>query len=253
LIHFHIDYLHLPILRHLDVPTLTTMMHGRLDLPELQAVLQQFPSAPLASISNVQREPLSWANWMGTVYHGLPEDDLIFKSTAEDYFAFLGRICPEKGLDRAIEIARKTGIPLKIAAKVDSADRDYFQSVIKPLLRQPYLDFIGEIGQEEKSAFLGGARALLFPIDWPEPFGLVMIEALACGTPVIAFDHGSVREVIEDGRSGYIVNDLPSAIEAVQKIDRLDRTACRQSFLERFTSRRMAENYTTIYEKLTTS
>ncbi|HET9374213.1 MAG TPA: glycosyltransferase family 4 protein [Chthoniobacterales bacterium] len=251
LIHFHIDYLHLPILRQLAVPTLTTM-HGRLDLPELQAVLQQFPSAPLVSISNAQREPLGWANWMGTVYHGLPEDELIFRSNSEDYLAFLGRICPEKGLDRAIEIARKAGIPLKVAAKVDSADRDYFQSVIKPLLRQPYLDFIGEIGQEEKSAFLGGARALLFPIDWPEPFGLVMIEALACGTPVIAFDHGSVREIIEDGRSGYIVNDLPSAIEAVQKIDRLDRAACRQSFLERFTSRRMAENYTTLYEKLTT-
>jgi glycosyltransferase involved in cell wall biosynthesis len=248
--HFHIDYLHLPILRQLAVPALTTM-HGRLDLPELQAVFQQFPSAPVVSISNAQRRPMAWANWIGTVYHGLPENGLSFSPNPEGYLAFLGRICPEKGLDRAIEIARGAGLALKIAAKVDAVDRHYFESVIKPLLREPDVDFIGEIGQGEKSCFLGGARALLFPIDWPEPFGLVMIEAMACGTPVIAFDHGSVREIIEEGRSGYVVSDLSSAIEAVQKVDRLDRAVCRQSFLERFTARRMAENYLALYQQLT--
>jgi glycosyltransferase involved in cell wall biosynthesis len=249
LIHFHIDYLHLPILQQLGVPALTTM-HGRLDLPELQAVFQQFRSAPVVSISNEQRQPLPWANWVGTVYHGLPGDALSFSPNPEGYLAFLGRICPEKRADRAIEIARRAGLPLKIAAKVDKVDRDYFESVIKPLLREPGVDFIGEIAQEEKSSFLGGARALLFPIDWPEPFGLVMIEAMACGTPVIAFDHGSVSEIIEDGRSGYVVSDLSSAIEAVHRVDSLDRAVCRQTFLESFTARRMAEDYIAFYQRL---
>ena len=249
LIHFHIDYLHLPFLQQLPVSFLTTM-HGRLDISELQAVFRQFPSAPVVSISNSQRKPLAWANWIGTVYHGLPEKNLTFSPKPEDYLAFLGRICPEKGLARAIEIACRGGLPLKIAAKVDAVDREYFNSVIEPLLRNPHVEFIGEIGQAEKAAFLGGARALLFPIDWPEPFGLVMIEALACGTPVVAFDCGSVPEIIEDGRSGYVVSNVADAIEAVQKIDRLDRAMCRRSFLERFTARRMAKDYLALYQEL---
>jgi glycosyltransferase involved in cell wall biosynthesis len=213
-------------------------------------LFQEFSEMPVISISDSQREPLSWLNWCGTVYHGLPEDVYDFVETPDDYLAFLGRICPEKGIDRAIEIAEKAGRNLKIAAKVDPADQEYFSNDIEPLLDRPFIEFVGEIGEEEKGEFLGKAATLLFPIDWPEPFGLVMIEALACGTPVIAFDSGSVPEIVENGLAGFVVSDVDEAALAVGRLSTLSRWKCREIFEQRFTARRMAIDYLDIFRRL---
>lgn len=248
-IHFHIDYLHFLASRLLGLPQLTTL-HGRLDLPELGPIYERFSDMPLVSISDAQRAPIPDANWIGTVLHGLPKDMLRAGSGDGNYLAFLGRVSPEKRVDRAIAIATELGIPLKIAAKVDAADRDYHRASIAPLLDNPLVEFVGEIGDEQKSEFLGNAMGLLFPIDWPEPFGLVMIEAMACGTPVVAFRHGSVPEVLEDGVSGFIVDDMPSAIAAARRLPSLDRARVRESFERRFTSRHMASNYVELYRRM---
>ena len=249
-LHFHFDYLHFPLFRDLAGRTLTTH-HGRLDLPDLSVVYRAFPEFPLVSISNDQRRPCPNWNWLRTVHHGLPPDRHPFSPLARGgYLAFLGRICPEKRPDQAIEIARRAGVPLKIAAKVDRVDQAYFNEVIRPLLRDPLIEYVGEIGERDKAAFLGGALALLFPIDWPEPFGLVMIEAIACGTPVIAYRRGSVPEVLEDGRTGFIVEDLAGAVAAVAKLDRLDRGTVRAGFERRFTAERMAKDYLAAYGSL---
>lgn len=246
-VHFHMAHLHYPAVRRLDTPHVTTL-HGRLDLPELRPFYEEFSDIPVVSISNAQRCPVPHARWMGTVYHGLPEDELRFHPQPGDYLAFLGRISPEKRADRAIAIAKAVGMPLRIAAKVDPADAAYFERRIRPLLDDPLVEFIGEIGETDKSEFLGHARALLFPIDWPEPFGLVMIESLACGTPVVAFRGGSVPEILEDGVTGFIADDLDQAIAATRRVGALSRRACRQAFLARFTARRMAADYVAVYD-----
>jgi glycosyltransferase involved in cell wall biosynthesis len=248
-IHFHSGYLHFPSMARLDVAHLTTM-HGRLDLPELQPLFRLFPKVPLSSISKSQRDPLGDVNWCGTVYHGLPQRLHDCHPEHDGYFAFLGRISPEKRADRAIEIATRLGVPLKIAAKVDRADLEYYQREIVPLLDNPLVEFIGEIDEASKTEFLGRARALLFPVDWPEPFGLVMIEALACGTPVVAFDHGSVREVIDHGVTGFVVRDIDSAVAAAARVDELDRRVCRRVFEQRFSASRMARDYVSLYARL---
>ena len=248
-IHFHIDYMHFAASRYSRSPHVTTL-HGRLDLRDLVPLYEQFPNVPVVSISDAQRRPLPWLEWQGTVYHGLPDDLLSFHPRPGKYLAFVGRISPEKRVDRAIEIAKRAGWELKIAAKVDQVDRDYFEQTIRPLLDTPGVDFIGEIGEEAKDSFIGNAAALLFPIDWPEPFGLVMIEAMACGTPTIAWRCGSVPEVIEEGVSGYICDSIDQAVEAVQRIGRFDRAGCRQEFERRFSAARMAEDYVRIYERL---
>jgi glycosyltransferase involved in cell wall biosynthesis len=249
LVHFHVDYLHFPLSRRSSLTQLTTL-HGRLDLPDLPALYGEFSEMPVVSISDSQRLPLPQANWIGTVCHGLPPDSFTFREQPEDYLLFLGRISPEKRVDRAIEITRRGGRKLKIAAKIDRADRYYFNKQIKHLLDQPFIEFIGEVGHEKKNELLGGAAALLFPIDWPEPFGLVMIEALASGTPVIAFPCGSVPEIIDQGETGFIVDDLDRAVEAVHRIGTIDRTRCRREFEERFSDRRMTQDYVRIYEQL---
>lgn len=248
-IHFHIDYMHFPLSRYCALPSLTTL-HGRLDLPDLIPVYKKFLDAPLVSISLSQRKPLPRVNWIGNVSHGLPMDLLTFQPKTGDYLAFLGRISPEKRVDRAIEIARRAGMPLKIAAKIDKADREYYESTIKPLMSQPHVEFIGEIGEHQKSEFLGNAYAYLFPIDWPEPFGLTMIEAMACGTPTIAFNCGSVSEIMQQGLTGFIVEDMDQAVVAVEKISTIERTACRNVFEKRFTATRMAENYVDLYHSM---
>lgn len=249
IIHFHIDYMHFPLSRYCALPSLTTL-HGRLDLPDLLPVYKKFPDAPLVSISLSQRKPLPRVNWIGNVSHGLPMDLLTFQPEAGRYLAFLGRISPEKRVDRAIAIARRAGMPLKIAAKIDKADREYYDSTIKPLMNDPNVEFIGEIGEHEKSEFLGNAYAYLFPIDWPEPFGLTMIEAMACGTPTIAFNCGSVKEVMQEGLTGFIVEDMDQAVAAVAKISTIERTACRNVFEKRFTATHMAENYLGLYHSM---
>jgi glycosyltransferase involved in cell wall biosynthesis len=249
IIHFHIDYLHFPLSRRHNIPHVTTL-HGRLDIPDLVPLYREFGEMPVVSISNSQREPLPWLNWRGTVYHGLPEDLYTFREEHGKYLAFLGRIAPEKRVDRAIEIAKRTGIPLKIAAKVDKVDKEYFETVVQPLLRDPLIEYLGEIGDGEKNEFLGNAYALLFPIDWPEPFGLVMIEAMACGTPVIAYRRGSVPEVLEEGVTGFIVQGLEDAVEAVYKVRNINRRRCREVFEERFSATRMTRDYLNIYKQL---
>ncbi|HSU41107.1 MAG TPA: glycosyltransferase family 4 protein, partial [Polyangiaceae bacterium] len=249
IIHFHIDYLHFMTSRLLGLRNITTL-HGRLDIPDLKPLYTAFPDMPVVSISDSQRAPLPEANWIGTVKHGLPVNLLPFSPKPQDYFAFVGRISPEKRVDRAIEIATTLGVKLRIAAKVDNADRQYFEKEIEPLLENPLVEYIGEIGEADKPEFVGNARALLFPIDWPEPFGLVMIEAMACGTPVIAFNYGSVPEVIDPGLTGFIVNDIDEAVAAVGKIHTLDRGRVRATFDRRFTARRMAEDYVDLYETL---
>ncbi len=249
IVHFHVDYLHFPASRRSRIHHLTTL-HGRLDLPELAVVYNQFSSMPLISISNAQRRPLALANWRATVYHGLPQDLLSLQPEPGSYLAFLGRISPEKRLDRAIEIAKRVDMPLRVAAKVDDADRDYFETQITSLLDHPLIEFVGEINEQQKQDFLGGAHALLFPIDWPEPFGLAMIEAMACGTPVIAFRCGSVPEVIDDGRTGFIVDNIEQAVNAVRKVTKLDRTRCRTIFETRFSASRMAGDYIHEYHRL---
>jgi len=249
IVHFHTDYLHFPLSRREQITHVTTL-HGRLDLPDLVPVYQEFREMPVISISNVQREPLPWANWQATVYHGLPADMYHFRDKAGTYLAFLGRVSPEKRVDRAIEIAKQVGIPLKIAAKVDRVDKDYFETVVEPLLRHPFVEFVGEIGEGEKEEFLSNAYALLFPIDWPEPFGLVIIEAMACGTPVIAYRGGAVPEVMEEGHTGFTVEGLEDAVEAVRRVPELSRKRCREVFEKRFTAARMAHDYVQVYERL---
>jgi len=250
IIHFHVDYLHFPQFSEIANRTLTTQ-HGRLDLPDLEPIHRTFPQMPLVSISNDQRRPLPNARWLGTIYHGLPVDLHRYQlGKRRDYLAFLGRICHDKRPDRAIEIARRAGIPLKIAAKVDKADRDYFEAKIRPLLDDPLIEFVGEINESEKAEFLGGAKALLFPIDWPEPFGLVMIEAMACGTPVIAWPCGSVPEIIEDGLTGLHVSSVEEAVAALDRLDSLDPATIRRRFEERFTAGRMASDYVDLYKQL---
>jgi glycosyltransferase involved in cell wall biosynthesis len=248
-VHFHIDYMHFAVSRMAGLPQLTTL-HGRLDLPDLVPLYRRFSDMPVVSISRAQRKPLSWANWIGNVYHGLPGSCLKKGNGGGNYLAFLGRISPEKRLDRAIEIALAAGMPLKIAAKIDRVDREYFECTIKPLLARPGIEYLGEITEDQKSDFLGNAYALLFPVDWPEPFGLVMIEAMACGTPTIAFDCGSVREVLHEGTSGIVVNNMADAVDAVAKVSTMSRDACRAEFERRFTARRMARDYVALYEAI---
>ena len=247
IIHFHIDYLHFPLSRRAHACHITTV-HGRLDIPDLAPLYQQYCDMPVVSISNSQRRPLTHANWTGTVYHGLEESLFKLQDRPGDYVAFLGRVSHEKRPDRAIEIAKSAGVKLKIAAKIDKVDRAYFESRIRPVLDDPLIEFVGEIGDSKKQDFLGNAQALLFPIDWPEPFGLVMIEAMACGTPVIAYPCGSVPEVVEDGISGFIVRDIDQAVRAVERVASLDRRRCRQEFEKRFTAQRMASDYLRIYQ-----
>jgi glycosyltransferase involved in cell wall biosynthesis len=250
-LHFHIDLLHFPLIRDIAGRTVTTL-HGRLDLPDLKPFYTAFSDIPLVSISHDQRRPMPPVNWAGTVPHGLPRDLLPLNAKPRgDYLAFLGRISPEKRPDRAIEIAARAGMPLRMAAKIDKADQAYWDEVIAPMVAaHPNVEFVGEIGEHQKADFLGNAHALLFPIDWPEPFGIVMIEAMACGTPVVAFRCGAVPEVIEDGVSGFIVADTDEAVAAVRLIDRLDRATIRASFEARFTVERMAEDYVAIYRAL---
>jgi glycosyltransferase involved in cell wall biosynthesis len=248
-LHFHLDYYPFSLFSRQATP-FTTTLHGRLDLPEHQPVFDAFSSVPVVSISNSQRRPLPQACWVGTVHHGLPERLLTPQPVKPSYFAFLGRIAPEKGIDRAIRIAQHCGVPLKVAAKVDKADREYFDEHIEPMMKSGNVEFIGEIGDHEKSQFLSGAIVLLVPIDWPEPFGLVMIEAMACGTPVIAFNRGSVPEVIDDGLTGFIVEDINGAIGAVDRLTHLSRENIRLQFEQRFTARRMAQDYLAVYRSL---
>jgi glycosyltransferase involved in cell wall biosynthesis len=249
IIHYHIDYLHFPLSRRTTVPQVTTL-HGRLDMPDLQPMYREFAEMPLVSISDAQRIPLAFARWITTVHHGLPADLYTFQPGGGEYLAFLGRISPEKRVDRAVAIARAVGMPLKIAAKIDTVDQEYFETVIEPLLDCADVEFIGEIGQADKNYFLGGAAAVLFPIDWPEPFGLVMIEALACGTPVVAWRCGSVSEVLEHGVSGFIVDSIEEAVTAVRNVPALSRQACRQAFDRRFTMDRMARDYVGVYGEI---
>jgi glycosyltransferase involved in cell wall biosynthesis len=249
ILHFHNDCLHFPCARRLGHKCVTTL-HGRLDLPDLAPLFNQFAKMPVVSISSDQRRPLS-ANWVATVYHGLPRNLYSPSGRGEGgYLAFLGRICRDKGVERAIEIARRAGQKLKIAAKVDKSDQCYFDEVVAPLLGSPDVEFIGEIGENQKEAFLSGAKALLFPIDWPEPFGLVMIEAMSCGTPVIAWPQGSVREVIDEAVTGFIVDSIEDAVEAAAKVEILDRNLVRNTFDRRFTAELMARNYIEVYESL---
>jgi glycosyltransferase involved in cell wall biosynthesis len=250
-LHFHIDYFPNAVFLRQETPFVTTL-HGRLDLPELQAVYNYFPDVPMISISNNQRRPCPDLNWVATVHHGIPENLLrpVPVPVEEPYFAFLGRISPEKGIERAIRIATQCGVKLKVAAKVDNADRVYYDTQIAPLLANAHVEFIGEINDSQKPAFLSGARALLFAIDWEEPFGLVMIEAMACGCPVIAFRRGSVPEVMTDGVTGFIVDNVEEAVAALGRLDEIDRVGVRRHFEKRFTARRMAEDYVRVYERL---
>jgi glycosyltransferase involved in cell wall biosynthesis len=249
IVHFHCDYLHFPWSRRHAVPHVTTL-HGRLDLPDLVPLYREFSEVPVISISNGQRSPLPWLNWQTTVYHGLPTDLYRFHPAQGKYLAFLGRICPEKGVDYAIEIAKRAGIELRIAAKVDRVDEQYFKEVIQPLLDHPLVRFVGEIADQDKDEFLGNALALLAPINWPEPFGIALIEAMACGTPVIAFGRGSVPEVVDHCQSGFIVQTTEEAISAIEQLHLLNRHACRQTFERRFTASRMAADYIAIYSRL---
>jgi glycosyltransferase involved in cell wall biosynthesis len=250
-IHFHGDYLHFPLLRREPCANVTTL-HGRLHAPDWKPFLDEYDEMPLVSISNDQRRPIPNANWQATIYHGLPRDLHTFRERSGSYLAFLGRVSPEKGLDRAIALARETGVPLKIAARVYPSERDYFQHTIEPLIAKAasVVEFVGEVGGRDKDEFLGNARALVFPIDWREPFGLVMIEALACGTPVIAWRNGSVPEVIDDGTTGYVVESIAQAVVAVGRVESLDRRTCRRVFEERFDAVRMTRDYLNVYRAL---
>jgi glycosyltransferase involved in cell wall biosynthesis len=256
-LHFHIEALHFPLFRGLARKTVTTV-HGRLDLPESAPLYAEFPEMPLVSISNSQRRPLPGARWLGTVYHGLPAEvcplNPVPPRGAGRYFAFLGRVSPEKGLTRAIEIAKRARVRLRIAAKIEAgADEEYWRQVVKPLLADPLIQYVGEVDEASKPAFLGNATALLFPIDWPEPFGLAMIEAMSCGTPVIAWRRGAVPEIVEPGVTGAIVESIDEALVAAQQIDRLDRSRVRARFESRFSAARMARDYLSLYRKLAAS
>jgi glycosyltransferase involved in cell wall biosynthesis len=248
-LHFHLDYYPFSLFSRQSTPFVTTL-HGRLDLPEHQPMFDTFSSTPVVSISNSQRRPVPQAHWVRTVHHGLPEELLRPQPVKPSYLAFLGRIAPEKRVDIAIHVAEHVGMPLKIAAKIDKADRDYYEEEIRDLIDSPCVEYIGEIGDHEKSDFLSGAVALLVPIDWPEPFGLVIIEAMACGTPVIAFNRGSVPELIDEGVTGFIVEDEAGMIGAVDRLAHLSRPAIRKRFEERFTARRMALDYLSAYRSL---
>jgi glycosyltransferase involved in cell wall biosynthesis len=248
-LHFHMDYYSFSLFNRQDTPFVTTL-HGRLDLPEQQPVFDTFNTAPVISISNAQRHPLPQAKWLTTVYHGLPERLYMPQAVEQRYLAFLGRISPEKRVDTAIRIAAHCGLPIRIAAKIDAADREYFEREIKPLFDLPHVEYIGEIADDQKAEFLSGAHALLFPVDWPEPFGLSMIEAMACGTPVIAFNRGAVPEVVDEGVSGFIVEDEISAVAAVNRLHTLSRARVRMRFEERFTSHHMARQYLDVYRAL---
>ncbi len=247
-VHFHLDYLPFSLIRRLEIPAVTTL-HGRLDIPDLHPLFREFDDMHLISISDAQRAPMQWASWLKTVHHGLPEDLHDAKETPGQYLAFLGRIAQEKRVDRAIEIAKRAGMPLRVAAKVDAADQEYYEKEIKHLLSGSDVEFIGEICEQEKTEFLGNAAALLFPIDWPEPFGLVMIEAMACGTPVIAFRGGSVAEIVDEGVTGFVVESIEEAEEAVRRLPEIDRAECRRRFEQRFSARRMSEDYLAAYER----
>lgn len=249
LIHFHTDYQHYALSRRYDTPVLHTH-HGRLDMPELIPLFQEFREIPVVSISNAQRGPVPWLNWQATIYHGFPKNTHPYNATPSDYLVFLGRISPEKGLDEAVRIAVQVGMRLKVAAKIDPRDQQYYEQVAKPLMAHPLVEFIGEVGGQDKDRLLGDARALLFPINWPEPFGLVMIEALACGTPVIAYRRGSVPEVIEHGVTGFVVTTADEAAAAVGKLDTISRATCRQAFETRFSTARMADDYVSVYQRL---
>jgi glycosyltransferase involved in cell wall biosynthesis len=249
LIHFHCDYLHFPLSRSHQLTNVTTL-HGRLDIPDLVPLYREFVEMPVVSISDAQREPLPWVNWQGTVYHGLPRDLYQLHAGKGDYLAFLGRICPEKGVEQAIEIAQKAEIELRLAAKVDRPDEEYFTDVVKPLVDGSLIQFVGEITDADKNVFLGNALAILAPLQWPEPFGMVMIEAMACGTPVVAYPRGSVPEIIDTGRSGVIVDSVDAAVHAIKNGQLPARATCRQTFEERFTDSRMARDYLAIYSRL---
>jgi glycosyltransferase involved in cell wall biosynthesis len=248
-LHFHTDHLHFPLLRHCAVPVVTTL-HGRLDLPGLPRLHRVFSNAAVVSISEAQRAPLPHARWVGTVQHGLPPGLYRPGTGAGGYLAFVGRISPEKRLDRAVEIARRVGLPLRVGAKVDPADRAYFEREIEPLLDEPGVQYLGEIDDREKRDLLADALALLFPIDWPEPFGLVMVEAMACGTPVIAFRGGAVEELLRPGATGAIVDTVDEAVAALPGVVRLDRRRCREEFERRFSAQRMARDYVRVYERV---
>jgi glycosyltransferase involved in cell wall biosynthesis len=248
IVHFHLDYLHYAATRRVGLPNVTTL-HGRLDLPDLVPLYGEFSEIPIVSISRAQRAPLPDAGWIGTVYHGLPPD-LHALGPGGDYLVFLGRVSPEKGLDRAIEIAARAGLPLKVAAKIDRWDEAYFADHLRPLLAQGGVEFLGEVGETDKGELLRHARALVFPIDWPEPFGLVMIEAMACGTPVIAYRRGAVPEVVDDGVTGFIVDSIEEAVRGVERLSELPRLAIRENFEERFTSARMARDYVDLYHHI---
>ncbi|MDR3620455.1 MAG: glycosyltransferase family 4 protein [Paludisphaera borealis] len=250
LIHFHIDYVHFPVVGRLPCPTVTTL-HGRLHPPDQEGLFETCSEVPLVSISDDQRRPIPSANWQATVHHGLPLDLHTFRDAPGTYLAFLGRVSPEKGLDRAIEIARRAGMPLRVAARIYPEERPYYERVIEPLLRaSPWVEFVGEVGGAAKDDFLGNAHALLFPIEWDEPFGLVMIESMACGTPVIAFRRGSVPEVMVHGVTGFVVEDVAEAEEALGRVPTLSRWACRRTFVERFGAARMAMDYLAVYRRL---
>jgi glycosyltransferase involved in cell wall biosynthesis len=248
LIHNHIDYFAFPYARMLRTPLVSTT-HGRLDIPEVIAVYEDFSEIPLVSISHAQRTPLPRLNWLATVYNGINLRHFTLRERPGEYLAFLGRISPEKRPDRAVEIAEAVGMPLRIAAKVDPVDREYFETVIAPLLDRPDVEYVGEIDEVEKNDFLGNAYAYLFPIDWPEPFGITMVEAMACGTPVIAMARGSAPEVIADGQTGFLCRTLEKMIEAVASVPRIDRRACRQRVAERFSVERMADGYEAVYRR----
>lgn len=249
IVHNHADFLLFPHIRSHALPAVTTM-HGRLDIPDQFALFKEFQEIPLVSISNAQRAPMRWANWAAIVYHGLPRHLYTPGEGKGDYLAFLGRVSPEKGLARAIRIAKATKLPLRIAAKIDTVDEKYFNRTIRPLLDDPQIEFLGEIGEDRKSEFLGNATAVLFPISWPEPFGLVVIEALACGTPVIAFPHGSVPEILDNGVTGFLVRSVKAAAAAVARIPTLSRSRCREVFETRFSVERMCRDYLRAYERV---
>jgi glycosyltransferase involved in cell wall biosynthesis len=252
-IHFHTDYLHFPLVRR-HRPASVTTLHGMVHPHDLQALLEEYRDVPLVSISNDQRRPIPGANWQGTVYHGLPRDTFTYSCERGTYLVYLGRMSPEKRVDRAIEIARRSGVPLKIAAKIYPEEREYFATTLAPLIQSsaPLVEFVGEIGERDKNALLSRAAGMLFPIEWPEPFGLVMIESLACGTPVIGWRRGSVPEVLEHGVTGYVVESIDDAVSAVRNLDRLDRMACRRAFEQRFDAGRMAVDYLDVYRRLST-